>query len=354
MVPLVTKGRHTTPHGALARRSRRNPEDPGFRSVYDSYAMHQRQTADVLTKLFDLDLEGIAKLKKPTLPALSSAFYTYVDGRNLTSKILTSKSIPSAKIKKFERAARAFGYKKAPSDITSWFVKNHASIEFLLESSQWPNISDLDDVPSASGVEVITQVTGDTSFSIKLLEDAISAMSSSGIHEVDRVIYGKIYIVGEIAKRKRIAAFYNYIDDDVYVIKVKRFDSIMPRALIHEFGHRYWMKVAPTYSKSEWSSFHRTLKDQAVELKTPNEGDAILDSTVSYVAGNAIFLKGGGYVKLDNYFDWLRERQIAERFPTIYATTNAEEHFCECFSFYCLGSLTGPSLEVFETLFVSR
>ena len=46
----------------------------------------------------------------------------------------------------------------------------------------------------------------------------------------------------------------------------------------------------------------------------------------------------------------LRDLAIKKAFPTPYAATNDEEHFCESLSLFCLGDLKGSNLAAFKVI----
>lgn len=46
----------------------------------------------------------------------------------------------------------------------------------------------------------------------------------------------------------------------------------------------------------------------------------------------------------------LRDRATRKAFPTSYAAKDAEEHFCESLSLFCLGDLKGSNLAAFKVI----
>jgi hypothetical protein len=142
--------------------------------------------------------------------------------------------------------------------------------------------------------------------------------------------------------------------DRIEVLAVKRFAEQGVRATIHEIGHRYWMKFMGRDAQQAWQKHHTAMSDASPDPVFPEVGD-VLDyvqgkPTVSSISQGIINFEGGGLLLKGNLVGFLRERALKLTFPTPYAATNAQEHFCESLSLFCLGDLKGSNLAAFKVI----
>ena len=113
-------------------------------------------------------------------------------------------------------------------------------------------------------------------------------------------------------------------------------------------------------AKRAWSSHHTEMSYASPTYEFPKVGDVldyvgghpkVLDfspSTGAYL----VQMDGGltGTIYKHQLVKVLRSRALQSSFPTPYAATDAEEHFCESLSLFCLGNLTGSNLAAFKTI----
>jgi hypothetical protein len=57
-----------------------------------------------------------------------------------------------------------------------------------------------------------------------------------------------------------------------------------------------------------------------------------------------------GTVSRSKMIDWMQQIDLSGEFPSRYAATSAEEHFCESLSFFVFGTLAGTNLAAFNQI----
>jgi len=95
-----------------------------------------------------------------------------------------------------------------------------------------------------------------------------------------------------------------------------------------------------------------------VDIKMPSVGDTLPVkikrmkeyAVVSKIEGDRFYLEGveDGFLTFKQLYPYY---QNSAKYPSTYSATNEEEHFCEAFAFYCLGTLQGKHALNFEALF---
>lgn len=306
---------------------------------------------------FGLPIDQVLKDEFP--PADMAAFNVYISGRDLCESIKTTKEIPRAKIKTFEKAIKVFNYTRRPPQMNVWFVKNLPLVQLLLEAGHWPDRGANEDRAFTVGpFQVVNQTTQPVESSVKLLQSALDLMKRSGIPSITSVLYGEVFLVGDIARKKTLMAQYHQSKDTIELLLVPRFSAKFLQSLIHEFGHRYWH--LNLVQKRPWQEHHQRLMRGAPDVHLPNIGDALefvkgTPKVVEFKPFNGklqIMLDSGGMISTDVYFNWAKKHAERAKVPTPYSARDAEEHFCEAFSLYCLGDLKEPHKSTFESLVV--
>lgn len=325
-----------------------------FGRAYELFKRDYEATYRELTKQFS-NLAELAKIDYP--PMLTSAFDVYINGRNLAHAVLTGKEIPTSKIKKFEKAYKTFNRVRRLKSYTKWFAKDLKLIQLLLESNQWPDKGTTEERSKQIGsFQVTNQVGGDMKASEKILLAAAQAIRSSGVPSASKVLYGDVYVVGDIKGKRSVAAFYDPSTDDVFLLFVKRFSGKHEHTLIHEFGHRLWTKFLSKSVKSAWFGHDSNIKHRTVDYNFPKVGDPVegvrgSPKVVEY-KGNKIHLDDGSYITPRQFSNFMQSQGTRKNYPTPYSAKNPEEHFCEAFALYCLGSLPEPHKTDFEAIVV--
>jgi hypothetical protein len=189
----------------------------------------------------------------------------------------------------------------------------------------------------------------------KMLETAIKKVKGiRGIPGFRKVLYGNIYLVGQITNAHH-AAWYDVREDAIYcrVTKAKwGFDEAF--ALVHELTHRYWRKFMSPKAKAKWESHHMNVRFQKVDLPMPQVGDELpvrfkgaprgWRPTVEEVMHGAYWYRTPNNQRQS--ISAMRIRKVVDqtkgvelRFPTAYSAKNEEEHFCEAVASEAFGSL---------------
>jgi len=291
----------------------------------------------------------------------TSAFMAFINGRTLAYLTAQVKQVPTQHHRTFETARREFA-RTRKFDYPTWFGKNITMLRMMYDVGSWPNVADAAPVEGEGAgavtligsVRVVNQTAKDPAPSVDLVRRATRALSDSGVPAITKVLYGDVFIVGEVARKKTLAAWYFPDRDIIEVLSVKRFAEHQLRSTIHEFGHRYWRKFMANDAKRAWSSHHTDMSYASPTYEFPKAGE-VVDyiqgrPTVSEVSNGLIKFEGGGFILKADLVKFLRERAVQAAFPTPYAATNAEEHFCESLSLFCLGNLTGSNLAAFRTI----
>jgi len=281
-------------------------------------------------------------------------------GYKIAEGILSTRSIPSNKTKSFEMAYRLFyRSRRMPKDIYKWWAKNKKRIELIIEAAQrWKPKEKGTEELFTHGPFTVTNTVGITGAKLeafkKALDTVISKVKLNAVPGFQKVLYGDIYLVGQLSQAHH-AAWYTPHDDVVYCRLSRKkwgFDEI--HALIHELGHRYWRKKAPKDKKMEWNSHHLDIKYSRVDIDMPDIGETLpvhvkgaprgwLPVVDSIQEGMYIYKTPDdrtGRIPSFKLRQFLDKTQGAElRFPTAYSATNEEEHFCEALALLSLGGL---------------
>ena len=298
---------------------------------------------------------------RAAVPA-TAAFMVFINGRTLVSFTAQLKQVPSQHRRMFDMARREFA-RTRKFDYPTWFGKNIEMLRMVYNVGSWPDVSSV--TPEAEGdtagavtligsIRIVNQTDQNPEKSVDIVRRAVRALSDSGVPSITRVLYGDMFIVGEVARKKSLAAWYYRDRDIIEVLSVKRFAEQSVRVTIHELGHRYWLKFMDRDAQQAWQKHHSAMSYANPDPVFPEVGD-VLDyvqgkPTVSSISQGIINFEGGGFVLKGNLVGFLRDRARQLTFPTPYAATNAEEHFCESLSLFCLGDLKGANLAAFKVI----
>lgn len=173
---------------------------------------------------------------------------------------------------------------------------------------------------------------------------------------MEELVYGPVLISYDVVPGA--AAFY-LISEDFLVIQSQARTmhvNMLTHATFHELGHRYWKLFADAPRKLMWSAYHLKCLQVARSRERLKVGTIIYDSNYWLRGGNEL-------LKIDHFdssvccfgmgakksFVTMPHETAAIRtaFPTNYAATNEEEHFCETFAIYLGGNLIEPFLSNF-------
>lgn len=285
------------------------------------------------------------------------------------NQVLRTKAIPAGKHKAVEVAVRVLNRRDLPKDEANWFVQNQKRFELLREAASWPERALTSGTASESGAG------GDDVFSLggftvhntvgakgAALEGAkaviaAAASASAGPVPLTEMAYGNLYLVGRI-KRPNWAAWYMPTEDEVYLRPQVKGLPVETSAqhLLHELAHRFWRKRLSADAKKRFVRHHSQLGVGAHASFPPTgtviEGLKVNKKTpkvISYEGGHAVLVDAEteaplGKVDLGKFLGWMGEVTKQNAYPTPYAATDAEEHFCEAAALAAQGRLAEPHL----------
>ena len=292
------------------------------------------------------------------------------EGAKLARAIIGSREIPHEWADDFTAAAHLFiGSVRTPSDTVKWYAKNEKSFKLLEKAvKQWsPKAEATEDTTKSAfkvGPFIVHNSFGglgeDLKGPIKAIEDAIQAVHEmSAVPGFNKVLYGNVYLVEQL-RSARTAAWYNIDDDEVYIrtdVKASR-DTL--HFIIHELAHRYWHKFMTREMQQKFATRHSVCryspKDQLPSLPAvgdpigfPVHGYKTPPKVIQILHGN-LHLEGGGYITMDQWIKFQQKMRTVNCFPTPYASTAVDEHFCEVMGLKAAGKLEGDHLRAFEEI----
>lgn len=275
-------------------------------------------------------------------------------GREVSDWILQTRSIPAGKAKAVEMAARTIRG-NIPKDIPSWYEKNNKRFDVLLEAADWSERSSAGEVEKVGNITVHNTI-GASPGQFKEIQELV-ANAEKVIHSVgfgtERVLYGNVFVVGQL-KQARTAAWYEPETDDIFVRITAKQGGDDLSSTVHEFGHRLWDKFLSRDSKLATHRLFSDLRFARTPVDPPKPGEllslkiqGIPKPLVESVDLRFVNFVGGGKVPLDTI---MKELRIKATFPSRYAATNPEEFFAECFAYFALGKLKPDLKERFEAV----
>ena len=291
-------------------------------------------------------------------------------GRKWSQYVIDNLALPRGKAKKVEMAVREFSRAREPKDLVKWFEKAAPRLEILLDAKDWPLRSEAhDDVVRVFDYGPFTvhntiHLEGKALDRAKRIVDkAIRAASKTGLPGFASVVGGNLYLVGQLG-RPRWAAWYMPGKDGYYLRPVMRgvSEDDAARHIIHEMGHAYWEKRLDRKTKSEWGGHHRALQYGTRNVEMPKEGD-ILPFPVNKKTVKVLRRDGPNVVLADvktgdeigkvsamKLYDWVSKAATVGKYPSVYATKNMEEHFCEAVSFRAMGGLSPENEQAYREI----
>jgi len=256
--------------------------------------------------------------------------------------LLQTKSIPRGQAKKFELSARPFSAaKRPPRDIVAWLEKNKGKYRYLVDAAGWP-----DKVENGIG----------------------------GAEDLFTVGPFKVHnTVRETGGQPRTLAWYNPNDDKLYLRPHIKVGEGELHNFLHELGHRYWDKIMSRDVKTKWANHYSMIKyglgqyERSRPTDLPEIGEPLPIPMQGMRRGGPpivtdiddrfihVLHKPTGRdakIKKREYWKFLERRAKRGQFPTPYASTNREEHFCEALAMHLLGNLPEPHKSIFDTVVI--
>jgi len=193
----------------------------------------------------------------------------------------------------------------------------------------------------------------------RLIAHAVRLMDRSGVPHARSITYGPVVLVTAIQGENTLA-WYRPDLDVINLRPTNKYGIDALDGLIHEFGHRLWRKFLQKRIQDDWTLYHRKLSMDRIDVgDMPKVGD-ILPFPVKGIDVPVVARiehgKGYGIEYPDGRIGWFPSRvvskrvldeKISKRFPSRYAMTNEEEHFCEAFAQFCMGKLRKENQEDF-------
>jgi hypothetical protein len=352
-------------------------ETPAFEKAYAGYEGFYRLAVGKMKQYFPglvAYFEGLPSAMRPQdiVPAnvsdnITDVFYTMVYGRDLVAATLHHKEVPKSRLKAFEKAHRDFNWKKRPRNAVAWFARHLDSAKLLLDTKNWPDKGatvegEAGRVFHVGSFTVHDQAAGDPRPTAQILLRAEELLRATNIARVSEVIYGDVYFVGAIDRKKTVQAQYLHTKDVIQLLLVKRVESRELFALIHEFGHRYFRKVLTAQKRNEWNHYDfRLRQESAPSVSLPAVGDTLPDAfRVNGKPGVVVLqhldtkmkVQGVdgtlGMLGYESYRNTVKALLYRAALPTKYSRTDSEEHFCDTFALYVEGQLPEKFVAPFQ------
>jgi hypothetical protein len=204
---------------------------------------------------------------------------------------------------------------------------------------------------------------------------ALTYCTNSLAPNFTQALYGDVVLVEKLG-RASWYAWYNSAKDEVTLKHMGRDQEEFMKTFIHEIGHRYYRKNLSREKKSLWRRYdsrchmgHRVNlndfvgKDIGLYAKknrtkttissNPSHGVPTTLSRTHPRGGVYLVLPDGsevGAYKAKYIKDHLKSR--SGLFPTNYATSDVEEHFCEALAYKAVGKLHPKSLDAFNSIVI--
>jgi len=291
-----------------------------------------------------------------------------VRGQQLAEAIMGTKEIPTSQAKDFAKVAKMFiAAIRPPHDLEKWLYQNEKAFNwFETAAKTWkPKGEATEDTSNGSfkvGPFTVHNTIGlsqkDLEGPIQAIHDAIRFASANIPSGFGKVLYGDLYLVGKLSNK--MVAWYNILEDELYLRSNAKGSLGDLHSFVHELGHRYWRKFMP---KELQQQFHR--RNTVCEIsdmghpELPKPGESLGVPVVGYktppivqrVVGDKLYLDDKAFISIGA---WLKGKRQIQCFPTMYAATNAEEHFCEVMGLKATGKLEGEHLKAFEEIFEGK
>lgn len=286
-------------------------------------------------------------------------------GVKLAQAIMGTKEIPDGQQKALELTVRLFmASRRQPNKPVEWFDKNYKRLNFLYDAAtKWPDKKEGESEQRFThGPFTVHNTMGLGGADLEGIKDtitkAVMLIKGLNVSGIDKVLYGDVMVVGQLNKGTAVAWYYPN-EDVVYVRPFKNAGYDELHSFIHELGHRYIHKFIDKATWLEWRRYHANLvyKDTpGGKVKMPEVGEPLPFDVAGFRGKRPIIQKIVGlqyYVTDTKYVKWQAIKQILEteaKYPTAYAATSEDEHFCEALAHRAMGKLKEPNLSAFKAV----
>ena len=291
----------------------------------------------------------------------------YRNSRAWMDYVIDHLAIPASKAKSVEMLARLFNRVKAPKDYVKWFDQNAKRWALMRQTTNWDLRGEGEEGAFSIGPFTVHNTIGASGKTlervVRIVEKAVkNARKGTGLPGFSRTLGGNLYIVGKIG-RPKWAAWYMAGKDAVYLRPVRGMsENESAQHLIHELGHRYKRKMMDRDMWDRWVRHHRQMESKPTSTGFPDVGVKLplkvnnKDAEVGeYIEGGAKIVEVGsgkeiGTVTKRKLLKWVMDAEAQLAFPSIYASSDAEEHFAEALSMKAMGTLGSDHERAFDTL----
>lgn len=282
-----------------------------------------------------------------------------LNGQDLSKYVLRNKDVPGGDAKRVEMATRAFlSVKRPPNKPISWLERNLRHLEYLYSTKDLPEKSLGSESMFRLGDFTLHNTIGaggrDIEEIVRVVRTSSELVRSSGVPHAQSLLYGEVLVVGRLLGANTLA-WYNPSRDDISIRAKSKFNHNVVKSLTHELGHRLWRKFLGMPVKSEWGKWH-DLCYFNTKVTMPEVGEKLLiqvgrkkNPVVQRIEGLNFFIAEDQYVTWNQLYKVYKGIQ---GYPTAYAATNEEEHFCEAFALYCLDELEAKHKGAFESIII--
>ena len=226
---------------------------------------------------------------------------------------------------------------------------------------------------------------------VEVCTKALTLCTNSLAPNFTQALYGDVVLVEKLG-RANWYAWYSSSKDEITMKYMDRDKEEFMKTFIHEIGHRYYQKNLNAEKRSLWYQYDRKCaRAQKIKLSDWDGQDiglyaekkrngwslsaqakaGSLKTTLIMGSNNNALMQtifgGGGADGLPRFrtekgdvagpyqIEGIKKhiKAITGLYPTKYATTDVEEHFCEAIAYKALGKLHPKSLEAFNSIILN-
>lgn len=268
-----------------------------------------------------------------------------------------------------------------------WFLDRKKHIQDMLELLKYPLRQEGDNECEVGPFTLKNPInlSSDKVLTMeRVIKKALTLCTNSLAPGFPQAAYGDVVLVEKL-KRKNWYAWYSPAKDEITMkFADERLEDEFLKTFIHEVGHRYYQKFLRNSSITKWIDYdYECARAQRINLKewdgediglyaerkrgklsltsiahgniktTLTIGKNVPDNPFMRALNGGVFFTTEDGDVLGPYSEkGVKEhiKSITGLYPTLYATTDAEEHFCEAIAYKALGKLHPKSLDAFNSI----
>ena len=364
-------------HNPLVEAAIKKSPEEVLKSIQALIALEKTLTAKVeldfkkLTPKKGWDMDNLLDILQKVIKANKKQLEEYFDLLlTALANILAKKQLPDNMSQICLNILKTLILTETPflSMVSAWGVKHKSLDSGKKLKSIWENHSDKEELMSIGKMHVHLLAPNLSEADIKLtFEQAVQSISTSKLPHFSSILYGDFFITDKLHTQ---GMYHIGSSDSVWIdskiLEQKGYGYLL-HTIIHELSHRYYNKVLNGQEKADWANFYE------VTSKNPSVGDIKKGDSAFYDWGlsftNTIPGVDDIIVEIGEDEDGIASVQFsndeiypisklvrAKAFPTVYASKDPEEFFCETNSLYHQGKIRGNVKQavesVFEALFI--